>query len=153
MPGLDERVTVSTDQATPEPAPVPAVGEQPTTRLVADIADDAATLLTQHANLFQAEMKEGLKAAQWWALAGATGGVFLVVGLLFVFISAVHGLHAAAPSLPEWACWLIVGGGLLVLGGVLAWLGCKYLFSISLVPNRTIKSLSETWSWLVKRSK
>ena len=32
-------------------------------------------------------------------------------------------------------------------------IGAKYLVGVSLIPTRTIKSLSETWSWLVKRSK
>jgi hypothetical protein len=153
MTGLDEPITQPPPPVTPQPAPVPAVGEQTTTHLVADIADDAGTLLTQHANLFQAEMRDGFRAAKWWAMAAVSGAVLLVVGALFVFISAVHGLRAAVPTLPEWACWLIVGGSLLVLGGVLAAVGGKYLFGISLIPNRTIKSLSETWSWLVKRSK
>lgn len=148
MTGLEDRTT----QPPPEPAPVPAVGEQPTPRLVADIADDAGTLLTQHANLFQAEMRDGLRAAKWWAMSAAVGTVFLILGMFFSSIAAVHGLQAAT-GLPEWACWLAVGGSLLVLGGLLAALGGKYLFSVSLVPNRTIKSLSETWSWLVKRSK
>lgn len=148
MTGLDEPVT----QATPQPAPVPAVGEQPTNRLVADIADDAGTLLTQHANLFQAEMRDGLRAARWWALSAVTGVVLLVLGLLFSAIAVIHGLQAAT-GWSEWSCWLTVGGSLVVLGGVLAVLGGKYLFGVSLIPNRTIHSLSETWSWLVKRSK
>lgn len=148
MTGLEDR----TAQPPAPPAPVPAVGEQPTTRLVADIADDAGTLITQHVHLFAAEMRDGLGQAKWWALAAATGTLFLVVGTLFVFISAVHGLQSAT-KWDEWVCWLVIGGSLLVLGGVLAAVGGKYLFSVSLVPNRTIKSLSETWSWLVKRSK
>ena len=138
---------------TPPTAPPPVPGQQ-TTQLVADIAEDAGTLITQHANLFQAEMRDGFRAARWWALAAAGGVAFLVVGLLFVAISVVYVLQrATAPNLPEWACWLIVGGGLLLIGGVLAFVGGKYLFGVSLFPNRTIKSLSETWSWLLKRQK
>lgn len=152
MTGLENRTTQLPQEPSQEPAPVPEVGEQPTQDLVADIADDAGTLLTQHAYLFQAEMRDGLRAAKWWTLAAVTGTVFMVLGLLFSSIAAVHGLQAAS-GLPEWACWLIVGGSLLVLGVGLAVVGGKYLFSVSLVPNRTIKSLSETWSWLVKRSK
>jgi len=147
MPAVDSPpVAGSTAPATTHP-----VGEQ-TTRLVADIAEDAGTLLTQHANLLHAEMREGLKAARWWALAAACGLVALLLGALFTAIAAVHGLQRAT-GWDEWACWLTVGGSLLVIGCVLAAIGAKYLVGMSLIPNRTIKSLSETWSWLVKRSK
>ena len=145
MTALD---TPPTPAATPPAVPH---GEQ-TTKLVADIAEDAGTLITQHANLFQAEMRDGLKAAKWWALSAAVGSVLLVVGLLFLFIAAVHGLREAT-GWHESYCWLAVGGASLVLGGALAAVGGKYLFGVSLMPNRTIKSLSETWSWLVKRQK
>lgn len=144
--------TVETPPSTAAASP-PAPGAQ-TTQLVSDIAEDAGTLITQHANLFQAEMREGLAAAKWWALAAAVGVTFLTVGTFLVFIAAVYGLFDAANgAIPLWACWLIVGGVLLLLGGVLAFVGGKYLFGVSLMPNRTIKSLSETWSWVVKRQK
>jgi hypothetical protein len=150
MPALEEPVT---QPVPPPPAPVPAVGEQTTPTLVADIADDAGTLVTQTANLFQAEMRDGFRQIRWWALAAFTGGVLLAAGLLFALVAVVFGLNSAYPTLPMWACWLIVGIAMLVVGGVFAALGLRYVVSVNLVPHRTFKSLSETLSWLVKRSK
>ena len=137
----------------PPPAPVPGVGEQATTRLMADIADDAGSLVTDTANLLHAELRDGVKETGGWAMATAAGVVVLTIGVLFALISGVYALNANVPALPLWACWLIVGGGMLVIGGVLSAVGVNRLSRVNLVPTRTLKSLSESWSWLVKRSK
>ncbi len=125
----------------------------PTSQLIADVADDAGALYNQHLNLLQSELRDSTGAARGWWLATFIGVVAASFGLLFVLIASVRGLAQAAPGLPEWATWLIVGGALLVLGGAVAYLGCHFATKISLIPTRTLKSLSETWSWLSKRSK
>jgi len=119
---------------------------------VAQIADDAGNLLVQHATLLQAEVRDGARQAAGLVAALIAGGVMVVLGILFAAISGVYGLHDAT-NLPLWACWLIVGGSLLVLGGIAAVTGGFGLTKINFIPTRTINSLSETWSWLVKRSK
>lgn len=158
MTALDDPTTTPDTPPTPTtvpppPAPVPAVGEQSTKVLVADIADDAGSLVTDTANLLHAELREGVKETGGWATATVAGGVLLTIGVLFALISGVYALNANVPGLPLWACWLIVGGGMLVVGGVLAAVGVNRLSRVNLVPTRTLKSLSESWSWLVKRSK
>jgi hypothetical protein len=161
MTALDDPTTTpTTTPATPPPAtvppppaPVPAVGEQSTKVLVADIADDAGSLVTDTANLLHAELRDGVKETGGWAMATAAGVVLLTIGVLFALISGVYALNANVPSLPLWACWLIVGGCMLVVGGILSALGVNRLSRVNLVPTRTLKSLSESWSWLVKRSK
>jgi hypothetical protein len=152
VPALDEP-PIQTPPPTPaEPAPVPAVGEKSTPTLVAQIADDAGNLLTQHASLLQAEVRDGVRQAGGLFAALIAGGVMVLLGILFTAFAGVYGLQEAT-HLPLWACWLIVGGSLLVLGGIAAVVGGLGLTKINFVPTRTIKSLSETWSWLVKRSK
>lgn len=155
MPALDTPPTQPPDTTPappPEPAPVPAVGEKSTPTLVAQIADDAGNLLIQHATLLQAEVRDGARQAGGLVAALIAGGVMAVLGILFTAISGVYGLQDAT-NLPLWACWLIVGGSLLVIGGTAAAVGGYYLTKINFIPTRTINSLSETWSWLVKRSK
>ena len=155
MPALDTPVTqppATTPAPPPEPAPVPAVGEKSTPTLVAQIADDAGNLLIQHASLFQAEVRDGARQAAGLVVALIAGGVMAILGTLFTAISGVYGLQDAT-NLPLWACWLIVGGSLLLLGGIAAASGGFGLTKINFVPTRTIQSLTETWSWLVKRSK
>lgn len=156
MPALDEPPIqpppVAPSTAPPPPAPVPLVGEQTTTKLVADIADDAGSLFTDTASLFQAEVRDVARQAGGLVAALMAGGVMAVLGILFTGISGVYGLQDAT-NLPLWACWLIVGGSLLVLGGIAAGVGGFSLTKINFIPTRTLKSLSETWSWLVKRSK
>jgi hypothetical protein len=156
VPALDEPPTTpATPPPAPapaEPEPVPAVGEKSTPTLVAQIADDAGNLLTQHASLFQAEVRDGARQAAGLVAALIAGGVMSVLGILFAAISGVYGLQDAT-EWPLWVCWLVVGGSLLVVGGSAAAVGVVYLTKINFVPTRTIKSLSETWSWLVKRSK
>lgn len=145
--------TAIVEPMTAPPTPTPAVGEQPTNRLVADIADDAGNLLAEHANLLQAELRDGVRQTAGWAAATIVGAVLLPIGVLFALIGGVYALHENVPSLPLWACWLIVGGGGLLVGGVLAGVGGFQLSRVNLIPTRTLKSFAETWSWIVKRSK
>lgn len=155
MPALDTppiQPPATTPAPPPEPAPVPAVGEKSTPTLVAQIADDAGNLLTQHASLLQAEVRDGARQAGGLFAALIVGGVMSILGILFLAFAGVYGLQDAT-NLPLWACWLIVGGSLLITGGTAAVIGGFNLTKINFVPTRTIKSLSETWSWLVKRSK
>jgi len=119
---------------------------------VAQIADDAGSLLIQHASLFQAEVRDGARQASGLFAALIAGGVMVILGILFAAISGVYGLQDAT-HLPLWACWLIIGVSLLVLGGIATVSGGFGLTKINFIPTRTIQSLSETWSWLVKRSK
>ena len=131
----------------------PASPPPPTSKLIADVADDAGVLFNQHLNLLQAELRDSTGQARGWWMATAFGSVAASFGLLFVLVAAVRGLGQAAPGLPEWATWLIVGGALLLLGGAAAFACCHFATKVSLIPTRTLKSLSETWSWLSKRSK
>ncbi len=149
MTALDEPIA----QSPPEPAPVPLVGEESTKQLVSNIADDAGNLLVQHANLLKAEMRDGMRQTQWWVLAAGVGSVLLVTGMVFALAGGVLALHEYVPSLGLWACWLIVGGAMVLVGGAAAAVGFRHLATLSLIPTRTMKSLSESWSWLVKRSK
>jgi hypothetical protein len=98
-------------------------------------------------------VRDGVRQSQWWALAAVVGTVVLIAGILFALVGGVLALHEFVPALSLWACWLIVGGAMVLGGGAAAVIGLRYLSTFSLVPTRTIKSLSETWSWLVKRSK
>lgn len=137
----------------PEPTPVPLVGEETTKQLVTDIADDAGNLLVQHANLLKAEVRDGMRQTQWWVLEAAVGVVVLIAGTVFALAGGVLALHESVPTLGLWACWLIVGGALVLVGGVATVVGFRHLAGLSFTPTRTMKSLSESWSWLVKRSK
>ena len=123
-----------------------------TSKLISDVADDAGVLFNQHVNLLQAELRDSTGQARGWWMATAAGVLAASFGLLFVLVAAVRGLAQAVPGLPEWASWLIVGGSLLLLGGGTAFVCCHFAAKISLIPTRTLKSLSETWSWLSKRS-
>ena len=151
MTALDE--PIAQPQPPPEPTPVPLVGEETTKQLVSNIADDAGNLLVQHANLLKAEVRDGLRQTQWWVVAAGAGAVLLVTGTVFALVGGVLALHEFVPALGLWACWLIVGGAMVLVGGGAAVAGCRHLASLSLIPTRTMKSLSESWSWLVKRSK
>ena len=153
MTALDEPITQPPQPPPPEPTPVPLVGEETTQKLVTDIADDAGNLLVQHANLLKAEVRDGMRQTQWWVLAAVVGVAVLIAGVVFALAGGVLALHEYVPALGLWACWLIVGGAMVLAGGVAAAVGLRHLASFSFTPTRTMKSLSESWSWLVKRSK
>ena len=152
MSATAEHGTQTPETVPPPPAPVPAVGTQATNLLFADIADDAGNLVTEHAYLLQAEVRDGVRKIRILAGLLAFGVVCAILGTLFAGISGVYGIQDAT-ELPLWVCWLIVGGGMLLIGGGLAVACGMKLISVNMIPTRTLKSLSETWTWLVKRSK
>lgn len=118
-----------------------------------DIATDAQTLIEEHGNLLKAEMKELGGQAVVAAVTAAAAAVGMAIGLLFVFVGLVRLTAWAFPSLPEWAAWLIWGGGLAVGCAVLTAVAGRSLSKLNLYPRRTLRSLLESWSWLVNRKK
>lgn len=134
--------------ATEPPPPLPT-----TNKLLSDITDDAGTLLTQHWSLFKSEMREGLGQAKWCLVAAFFGFVAICLGGLSLMLGLVYLIPYLFPTLPGWASWLIAGGVLFLLGGLTISLSIRFILRASLVPTRTLRTLSESWQWLVTRQK
>ncbi len=120
------------------------------TRLVSGIIDDATSLIGQQASMLRAEIREDLRRTKQAAKYLGFGLGLVAVGGLFLAVSLVPLLGSLAPSLPTWACWAIVGGALLLLGGIALVIGRTIAESFNPLPNKTLAALQENVTWITK---
>jgi hypothetical protein len=132
--------------------------EPSTTALVGGIIDDMQDLLKQQIQLTRMEISKEIQTGAEAVLFFATGGAVLFFGAFFVGLSLVHLLHwASAPAgsdpaaIPLWLCHAILGGPLLLIGGVLAWLGRQRLRTVSPLHNPAAEALKENVKWATNR--
>jgi len=116
--------------------------------LVAGIINDAQTLIKQQFAMLRAEVKQDVnratQASKFLGLGAACtalGGVFLAVGVVFL-------LNWLVPELALWACWMIVGGTILVIGVIAFFVGRTYLKTVTPLPDQTINAFQENLSWI-----
>jgi len=130
-----------------------AAGTQPSmTDLVSGIVSDAQTLLRQQVDMLRTEVKEDMRRTKDAAKYMGIGAAVASLGGLFLVISLVYLLHwLAAPHLPEWACWAIVGGVLAVGGLIAMYVGKRTFDSFNPLPDKTANALQENVSWITNR--
>jgi len=129
-------------------------GHEPTvTELVSGIIDDAQKLIKQQVEMLRVEIRDDFRrtreATQYVGVGivvGAVGGVFLLVSLVFL-------LKWLAPTLPDWACWAIVGGAFVIIGGVTAYVGKRMFDSFNPLPDQSAEALQENLQWQTNRRK
>jgi hypothetical protein len=114
--------------------------------LVTGLLDDVQVLLSQHLDLFKAEVKEDLRGARDATVALSAGLIVAFMGAFFLLFMVVHLLHLI-PGLPLWACYGIVGG-LATLGGMLLLARAKQRFDDVTPPvEQTVEELKEDVQW------
>jgi hypothetical protein len=130
-----------------------AAGPQPSlTELVSGIVSDAQTLLRQQVVMLRSEFKEDMRRTKDAAKYMGLGIGLAALGGLFLLVSLVYGLQAAAaPHLPEWACWAIVGGVIFVGGLIAIYAGKRIFESFNPLPDKTANALQENLTWVTNR--
>ena len=129
-----------------------ANGQQTLTELVSGIVSDVQQLLRQQLDMVKAEVKEDVRKTKQTALAFAAGGTLIALGLVLLAVSLVYLLYQlAGPNLPLWACWAIVGGVIVLLGGAAVFVGSRILASYNPLPDKSLHALQENVSWIANR--
>src|SRR5438132_3036731 len=129
-------------------------GTEPTlTGLVTGIINDAQDLLKQQLALFRQEIKDDVRKTKEAALSLSLGIGMVVVGGLLLCAMLVHLLHWAAPLLPLWSCYGIVGVVFLACGGAFFYAGKKRLQSFNPFPDQSVGALKENVQWLMNPKK
>jgi len=118
------------------------------TRLVSGILDDAGKLIRQQAALFRAEIREDVRRTLTAVKYLGVGIGVAAVGALFVIVGLVPLLHDLAPSLPMWACWMIIGFAFVALGTAALLVGRSILKSFNPLPDKSLNALQENVSWI-----
>jgi hypothetical protein len=121
--------------------------------LVSGILQDAQTLMSQQVQMLRAELNEDLRRTKEGARYMGLGMVVAAVGGLFLAVGIVQLLAFLAPNLPAWACWVIVGGLLLLCGGIALIIGKQMFEKYFPLPTKTINALQENLSWIANPPK
>jgi len=117
------------------------------TSIVAGILHDFQELIKQQLTLFKVEVTTDLRKTRE-ALASLVAGLaalFLGSGLLCLML--VHVL-ATFTVLPLWVCYLLVGGGIVLVGALLTGMAWKQFHSMT--PLQSVDALKENLEWKTK---
>jgi hypothetical protein len=115
--------------------------------LLGGIVNDIQTLIRQEMALAKAEMVREWDKAKTAAGSMAVGAGVLALGGFFLCVTLVCVLAEVA-GLPWWASFLIVGGVLTVVGGVMFFVGRARAAEVHVVPPQTVETLKEDVQWI-----
>jgi Putative Actinobacterial Holin-X, holin superfamily III len=117
------------------------------THLVSGILADAEKLIEQQLDLLRHEVKDELHKTINAGLILLWGSVIALVGGILLCFMLVELLNWAAPGVPIWGCYGIVGGSIAVVGGALLCTGIMKVKTINPLPDESIQALKETLQW------
>lgn len=140
------RNTDSPTTATPDASSHESLGE-----LFSRLAGETSTLVRQEVALARAELTQKAKSAAKSAVMLAVAGVFALFGGLTLLACLVISIGNAIGSYSLSA--LLVGGALMILAGIFAFVGLKALRKSGLAPTQTIETLREDAAWLKEQVK
>jgi hypothetical protein len=115
--------------------------------LVTGILDDFQSLLRQEVQLLRDEVLLEMSKAGRAASGFGVGAVLTAIGLLFVLLMLVHGLHEWI-GLPLWASYGMIG---IVLSGIGISLLAKarsLAGTVEAMPRRTLFAMKENVQWI-----
>ncbi len=108
---------------------------EPTTselgQAIQEVSERASLLVREEIELAKAEMTVKVTKLVKGAVVGIVAGIFAVFALVYLLHSLAWGVFAAVSDDPNfvWVGFLVVGGLLLVLGGLAAFLAARFLKS------------------------
>ena len=123
----------------------PKVGQ-----LVADISADLSTLLHSEIELAKLELKSSVKNAGVGVGFFGAALALLVFSMTFGLIALAEGI--AAMGLYRWLSYLIVFAGVLIIVGLLVFLGIRKVKRVK-APERTIATSRDTVAYLKANTK
>lgn len=125
-------------------------GPEPSDRSISEIIDvlrpQLQELTSKQVELAKAELAPvGKKAGVAIGLV-VVGAVFLLLFLVFFFLSGMYVMEAA--GFPLWAAAGITTVILLIIGGILAGAGAGMLGSLDPKPHHTIRTFQQNVNWV-----
>jgi uncharacterized membrane protein len=130
-------------------ANVQTSSEPSTTQLVTGIFHDIQELFKQQMALFRTEVKNDARRTAQASLYLAVGGVVVLIGAVLLCQMLVYLLYTYTP-LDLWACYLIIGVVITLLGGLMIYLGREKFQSFNPLPDESMAALKENLEWTTK---
>lgn len=109
--------------------------------LVADASSSLSTVLHGEIELAKLEIKSSVKSGGFGVVFFLLAAVLAVFGLTFGLIALAEGLVAA--HIWRWAAYLIVFGVLMLLAGLLVFMGIRKVKKVR-APQQTIDTTKDT---------
>ena len=144
----------------PDPAPTyhpagadasPGTGNM--TSLIAGVLADSSSLIKQHFEMLQAEVKQDVTRVTSGAKYLGVGAFVAAVGFFFILVGVPYLINYLLPQVPLWACWMSFGTVLAIAGGIGLLVGKNLMAKFNPVPQKTLNAISENASWLTKPQK
>ena len=110
-------------------------------QLVASATNDIATLVRGEIALAKAEVSVQLKKAGRGGALLAAAAVIVFYSVYFIFTTLVEVLDI---WLPRWAAYLIITVFMLLVAGILGWLGARKMQTVDATPKKAIASAQDT---------
>ena len=108
-------------------------------KIIKDLTADVSSLFRSEIALLKLEIKD-MVAKLGGGVAMFAGALFLgLIGLAFLFVTAVLGLVAL--GVPAWVSSLIVTVVLFIGAGVLAMMGKKKFAAVKFVPSESVEHI------------
>lgn len=124
-----------------------SVSEPGVTRLVGSIIDDVQELFKAQLDLFRAEVQDDMRRTKEASILLFAGGLVLLLGGIFLGLTAVYFLHWMFPDLPLWGAYGIVAAVLAVGGVILAMVGKEKFAAFNPLPDKSVEALKENLQW------
>jgi uncharacterized membrane protein YqjE len=122
------------------------------TSLLRGIVSDAQDLIQQQLALFRAEIKDDFRRTVGILMVIGAGVSLVAVGGTLLCFMLVHLLNSLAPdTLPLWACFGIVGGCVVLVGGIVAYAATVRFKTFNPLPDESVHALQENVQWIKNR--
>jgi Putative Actinobacterial Holin-X, holin superfamily III len=121
------------------------------TTLLGGIVEDARDLFVEQMTLFQVEIKNDLRRTVMAVAPIMAGACVIFAGLILLGIGAANLLVWAAPEIPLWVGYALIGGLFAIVGGGLLMWGKIMLDKVHALPETALKGLKENLQWKTKK--
>ncbi len=123
--------------------------------IISGIVNDFQRLLQQQMEMVRAEMRTDWQKTKQAIWPIAVGGGLLTIGTLLCSLMLVFLLHwATSPpntdpaTVPLWVCFLLFGGGFLIVGAGCLAAGIHKFHTFNPLPEKSAEALKENVQWL-----
>ena len=121
------------------------------TSLLKGIVSDAQELIQQQLALFRAEIKDDFRKTVGILITIVSGAFMVAVGGALLSFMLVYLLNSVVPTLPLWGCFGIVGGGVALIGGIVAYAAVARFKTFNPLPDESVQALQENVQWIKNR--
>lgn len=121
------------------------------TTLIGGIVQDARELFVEQMTLFQVEIKNDVRRTTAALTPLIAGSGVILAGLVLLGIGTAYFLVWAAPEIPVWLAYALVGGTFAIAGGLLVLWGKSMLNTVHAIPDTALKGLKENIQWKTKK--